>query len=354
MPNPLSIDRSPRSAGTNFGVRVRQDWPDDRDFRILSIDGGGIRGILPLAALARLERDWLQGQSIAQYFDMVVGTSTGGIIALGLARGLTAQQILDIYVKRGVEVFPKLNWLQLKWKGASQYILNRCNSEALYALIEDVVGDTELWESKVRLCVPSAETRNFEPFIFKTPHHEDYRKDWALSMAHIAMTTSAAPAHFRPVVGQDGFEFIDGGIWANNPVMVGVADALSCFNIRREQLRILSLGCGRTRYQMSWTRRNLGGLLSWTALMFEAMDIQSQNVVGQARLIAGGNRVLRLDAPPPKKQIELWNWERAVAELPAIGEHVVELLGHTPRDWFLQSRATPFKPIYTKQSPSVA
>lgn len=349
--NPLDLDRVPRSARTNFGRRARQDWPVDRDFRILSIDGGGIRGILPLAALARLEEDWLQGQSIAEYFDLVTGTSTGGIIALGLARGLTARQILNIYIERGVEVFPRLGWLNRKWTGATQYLLNRCNSNALYSLIDEVVGQTQMWESKVRLCVPAAETRHFEPFIFKTPHHPDYRKDWSASMAHVAKTTSAAPAHFRPVVGDDGFEFIDGGIWANNPIMVGVADALSCFAIRPDQLRILSLGCGRSSYEMTWKRRHLGGLLSWTDLMFESMHIQSHNVIGQARLIAGGDRVLRLDAPPPRQQIELWNWERAATELPAIGEQIVRDLGAIPSDWFLQSPTAPFRAIYTSNSP---
>lgn len=349
--DPLKIDRLPRSAGTKYSRRVRQSWPNDRDFRILSIDGGGIRGILPLAALARLERDWLRGGSIANYFDLVTGTSTGGIIALGLASGLSAQQILEIYVKRGVEVFPRLNWLERQWKGATQYVINRCNSQALYSLIDEVVGDRKIWESQVRLCVPAAETRNFEPFIFKTPHHPDYRIDWSANMSHVAKTTSAAPAHFKPVVGDDGFEFIDGGIWANNPIMIGVVDALSCFDIRREQLRILSMGCGRSSYAMSWKRRHLGGLLSWTELLFETMDIQSQNTIGQARLVAGGDRVLRIDAPPLRREIELWNWERAAAELPSIGEEIVSLLGSIPADWFLKTPAEPFKPIYSPSSP---
>lgn len=350
-PSPLARDLVPRAAGTNYGRRVRQSWPADRDFRILSIDGGGIRGILPLAALARLERDWLQGCSIARYFDMVAGTSTGGIVALGLACGLTAQQLLELYVKRGVEIFPRLNWLQRKLKGASQYVLNRCDTDALYAMIDEIVGPRQLWESQVRLCIPSAGTRHFEPFIFKTPHHPDYRKDWSLAMAEIAKATSAAPAHFRPVVREDGHEFVDGGIWANNPVMIAVADALACFDVKREQIRTLTLGCGRSRYEMTWARRNMGGILSWTSLLFETMEIQSQNVIGQARLVTGGDRVLRVDAPPPKTKIELWDWERAAAELPTVGEELVGLMGDTPAQWFLQEAAAAYKPIYTPQFP---
>lgn len=351
--SPLDQDVVPRSAGTNFGRRLRQDWPNDRDFRILSIDGGGIRGILPLAALARLERVHLRGNSIASCFDMVAGTSTGGIIALGLGSGLTAQQILDIYLKRGVEVFPRLGRLNRAWKGKTQYLFNRCDSAALYRLIDEVVGGKHVWQSQVRLCIPAAETRHFEPFIYKTPHHPDYRKDWAVGMAQVAKSTSAAPAHFKPVVSDDNYEFIDGGVWANNPVMVAVADALSCFNIEREQLRILTLGCGRTKYEMTWWRRRLGGLITWTDLMFETMDIQSQNVIGQARLIAGGDRVLRLDAPPPADPIALWDWERAAAELPAIGDELVTLMGQVPADWFLRSPAAAYNPVYTPARPPI-
>ena len=77
-------------------------WPEGKDFRILSIDGGGIRGIFPVTFLSGLEERYLGGAPITQYFDLVSGTSTGGIIALGLAAGLTATEMKDIYVKRGL------------------------------------------------------------------------------------------------------------------------------------------------------------------------------------------------------------------------------------------------------------
>ena len=86
----------PRSAGTLYAARKRQSWPADRDFRILSIDGGGIRGILPLVLLAELERAFLRGKSVAGYFDLIAGTSTGGIVALGLGAGLRASDLLSL------------------------------------------------------------------------------------------------------------------------------------------------------------------------------------------------------------------------------------------------------------------
>lgn len=269
---------------------------------------------------------------------------------MGLASGLTANQILEIYLSRGGEVFPDYGFISKKIRTAFQFFGNRCDTNSLYDLIDEIVGGKQLWESRNRLCIPAAEVRNFQPFIFKTPHHSDYRKDWSLSMAHVAKATSAAPAHFSPLYSPDGYTLIDGGIWANNPVMIAVVDALACFDIKREQIKVLSLGCGETLFRMSWMRHRLGGLLFWTGLMFEAMQIQSQNVVGQARLTVGGDRVLRVDAGPFDKPIELWNWARARAELPKLGDDLIGSLGDLPAKLFLNDEALPFNPIYSPSS----
>ena len=95
-----------RSDGTIQKRRVQLPWPKDRPFRILSIDGGGICGILPAAILAELENRFLDGAPISTYFDLVAGTSTGGIIALALGQGLTAAQARDVYIERGGLIFP--------------------------------------------------------------------------------------------------------------------------------------------------------------------------------------------------------------------------------------------------------
>jgi patatin-like phospholipase/acyl hydrolase len=341
----------PRSAGTLYKARERLPWPADRDFRILSIDGGGIRGILPLAILARLEKTIASGDSIASRFDMVVGTSTGGIIALGLGAGKRVGDILELYMERGNEVFPDNCWLTKRALSAWHILFNRCDHKRLGQLIDEVLGDRALWQSRIRLCIPSAETRYFEPFIAKTPHHPDYKIDWTRAMAHVARATSAAPTFFKPVEGNDGYEFVDGGIWANNPIMVGVADALACFDIRREQIRVLSLGCVQNEFQMGWARRHLGGIWFWRSIMMESMHIQSQNVIGQARLIVGGDRVLRLDAPPVRPKIELWDWARCRRELPEMADRLI--LASLDRIWreFLSEPAEPYTPFYTPTSP---
>lgn len=281
---------------------------------------------------------------------MVVGTSTGGIVALGLGAGRSAAELLDLYMDRGGKVFPDHAWITRQVLRATHILFNRCDSRRLERLIDDVLGGRQIWESRIRLCVPAAETRHFEPFIFKTPHHPDYKLDWKQLMSLAAKTTSAAPTFFTPVEG-GGYEFVDGGIWANNPVMIGVADALACFDLRREQIRVLSLGCVQNEFKMSWARRHLGGLWFWRTVILESMHIQCQNVVGQTRLIVGGDRVLRVDAPPVRPRIELWNWARCRAELPAMADNLFNEHGARIAREFLDAPAAPYAPFYTPDAP---
>lgn len=207
-----------RSDGTIQHARIKQPWRKDRLFRILSIDGGGIRGVFPAAYLAEMERRFLDGHSIAAYFDMVAGTSTGGIIALALAHGMSACEALQIYVDRGARIFPGLSGWR-KWRRLLRWISRpKHDQSVLRDELLSVFGDKVLNDEATRLVVPSFEGRHGEPFLYKTPHHPDYQKDRHQRFAHVALHTSAAPSYYR-AVDNDGFFMIDGGIWANNPVM---------------------------------------------------------------------------------------------------------------------------------------
>ena len=104
--NPKSMPER-RSAGIILSKRRQFSWPADRDFRILSLDGGGIKGLYALGFLAELEKRALAGSPIGGYFDLIAGTSTGGIIALGLSAGHSAQELLSLYLAHGAEIFPR-------------------------------------------------------------------------------------------------------------------------------------------------------------------------------------------------------------------------------------------------------
>lgn len=175
-----------RSDGTIEHTRVKLPWPKDRLFRILTIDGGGIRGLFPAAYLAEIERRFLGGASIAKYFDMVAGTSTGGIIALGLATGKTAREISEIYTERGEYIFPRPKPLTGLWRWLRSLRTSKYDRSLLQSELLRVFGHEVLDNAKTRVVVPSFEGEYGEPFIYKTPHHPDYQKDRHKAFVDIA------------------------------------------------------------------------------------------------------------------------------------------------------------------------
>ena len=117
----------------------------------------------------------------------------------------------------------------------------------LKTILKEVFKDRKLKESKVRLCIPSFEGVHSEVYVFKTPHHLDFKKDGEELMIKVALSTSAAPTFLRSFK-DNGYIFVDGGVWANNPCMIGLIEALSSFNVQRENIKVLSIGCGETPY----------------------------------------------------------------------------------------------------------
>jgi len=331
-----------RSDGTIQHLRVRQPWPEGRTFRILSIDGGGIRGVLAAAYLAEIERRFLGGRSIAAHFDMIAGTSTGGIIALALAHGMTAQEALRIYTDRGERIFPTLmGWR--KWARLLRWVSRpKHDQDILKAELLRVFGDKVLDDARSRLVVPSFEGLHGEPFLYKTPHHPDYQKDRHKKFAHVALHTTAAPSYY-PAVDDDGYVMIDGGIWANNPVMNAVVDTLACFDVPREKLRVLSLGTGDGTYNLE-ARARVGGARHWAFLRAfnAAARAQSKNALGQAYLLAGKNNVLRIEPPESDRPIGLDDTARALRELPLVARSLAESSGHHVETLFLQGEVDPF------------
>ena len=322
-----------RSDGILHRRRERLDWHSDQPFRILSLDGGGIRGIFPAAILADLESTYLGGGSVTEYFDLITGTSTGGILALGLAAGMTARELLDLYITRGREIFPPERRALRKLR---QYVFHAYARKAMDQILEEVLGTNKLRDAQVRLCIPSLDWKYGDVYVFKTPHHPDYKKDGDEAMAKVAAATAAASTYVRPV--EDGYIFADGGVWANNPIMVGLVEALSSFKTQRNDISILSIGCGEDPYTISRIQRWLGGKLAWTNIIFAAMHFQSMNALGQAGLLIGRDRITRLD-PPSGGKIDLDDWRKAKAILPGEAASAMAQHGNQIASTFLTTKA---------------
>jgi patatin-like phospholipase/acyl hydrolase len=308
-------------------------------FRILSIDGGGIKGVFPAAFLAAIEENL--PQPIARYFDLITGTSTGGIIALGLGYGLTATQLLDFYIKRGPAIFPRerrrlwrrwtLNWFDSKYQ-----------STALRSALDDVFGSAKLGEVKARVLIPSMNASGYI-HVYKTPYHPKLEMDYKVKIVDVALATSAAPTYLPPHISPEGVPFLDGGLWAKNPTGMAVVDALSMLGATRDNIEVLSLGCTKEPPNFS----NLGrGKAAWAKAAIEAAMVgQSFASLGTALQLLGHDHVLRIDPEVRPNQFALDKTE-GVQELKGLGySHARYQIPHLRPRFFVEA-ASPYEPCH--------
>jgi len=261
-------------------------------FQILSLDGGGIKGLFSAAVLAYLEEDL--NIRIADHFDLITGTSTGGIIALALASGMSPKEIVHFYVVRGPHIFPSQRFADLRHLMKHKF----CPSN-LKKSLRDCFGDQLLGDLHKMVVIPSYNIGDDDVYLFKTPHHERLRRDYKVPVWKAAMATSAAPTYFSSFTDLDRIRLVDGGVWANNPSMVGVAEAVSMLDVPLNSIRILSLG---TTDELKSRPKCLdnGGMWHWRK---EAVNVilrgQSIGANTQVQHLLGKDKVLRVDPKVP-------------------------------------------------------
>lgn len=195
-------------------------------FKILSIDGGGIKGLYSSTILEHFEEKF--NVRISDYFDMLCGTSTGGLIALGLSLKIPANEISNIYIQDGQKIFPKTG----KKAGFIKQALlkGKFKEKPLKESLQKMFENKKLGESNNLLCIPTYSITDARPWVFKFDHTILGRDNKAL-YTDVALATSAAPTFFpmSEIDYYDHKQFIDGGVWANNPTLVGLIEALTYF-----------------------------------------------------------------------------------------------------------------------------
>ncbi|WP_316980088.1 CBASS cGAMP-activated phospholipase [Shumkonia mesophila] len=311
----MFTDRRANSLGTR---RRKQPWPADRPFKILSLDGGGIRGAYT-AELMRLCEEHF-GKPAASVFDMIAGTSTGGIIALGLGLGISAAEIYEFYRDDGRKIFPPLPSRKLAffWRWVRSVYSPCLKHEELESALQRRFGEHLLGESTCRLVVPAFMMPETEIAVFKTDHHEDFLNDHATPMWKVARATSAAPTYLRGLEHEEsGRIFLDGGVWANNPAMVALVDALTDYEISPDQVEILSIGTGNAPFSLN-RDDVMSGLFAWREAIKAAMFLTTDNATAQAKLLLGPEHCLRIEPTRDDAAIEMDDYDAAFASLPKL------------------------------------
>lgn len=268
-------------------------------FKVLSIDGGGLRGIIPAMVLAEIEER--TGRPIAETFDLIAGTSTGGILALGLTMPgdggkprYTAKELIRIYEEQGARIFSH------RASSFGGIFEERYPSEGMEGVLEDYFGEARLKDALTRVLVTSYDIQLRVPFFFRSETAKD-DADYDFPMRKVARATSAAPTYFEPAKveanGQvDYYALVDGGVFANNPAMCAYVEARAILEARdsvspsEPDLLVVSLGTGQLTDPLSYEAAAGWGLLWWARPLVDVvLDSGSDTVDYQLRALLSRN-----------------------------------------------------------------
>lgn len=344
------------------GVRVA------KPMRVLSIDGGGIRGLISASILveveAMLRAERGRDARLADHFDLFAGTSTGGIIACLLlvperasgdaptARSprpaLTAQDVVDFYVEKAPVIFGRTRWQRIRrWGGLTD---ERYDDAGFERALAETLGPRRPLDRDVLLSdlvrptvIPTYNATAGGPYFFKQ-HRTSGPDGQDFAVRDVARATAAAPTYFEPVEvastrGPLG-ACVDGGLFANNPTMCAYAEAQEAFGHGAADMAVLSLGTGTSRTSYTHDDIKDWGVVSWIKPMLDMMLVGSDRTVdhhmGQVFATLGADaadaQYLRIQAdlseePPERARMDDVTPEN-LARLVAIGQDVAE--AHRP------------------------
>lgn len=267
---------------------------------------------MPIAFLARDEE--VTGQRIVDHFDLIAGTSTGGIIAIGLGLGVPAARVLDLYRNEGPGIFgartidestSKMgriagslrNLMGRHARQAKQLFAPKHQPDMLRSALQEVLGDRQLGESQTRLLIPAYLADRRTVYVFKTAHHPRLEIDHRAKAVDVALATAAAPTYFPAHSLPSGARIIDGGIWANNPMGMAMVEAVGVLEWDPHAVRLLSLGCGD---EVVVADPETGIVQLGRGAIDLLMQGQSFGSVGTAKLLAGEHNVYRINPTVPK------------------------------------------------------
>ena len=280
------------NAFTKCRLRTQQNLTLAKSSRSMAEDS---RAYSPRRFLAHVEADL--GINICDHFDLITGTSTGGIIAIGLALGLRPKEILDFYLNEGPTIFPQ-GVVASPLRRFRHWFLNKFDAAVLEKALRRTFGDRKLGDCMKRLVIPSFSLEANDVYLFKTPHHPRLRRDLHVPAWQAALATASAPTFFQAAKAPDHQRLVDGGIWANNPSLVGLTEAHATLGCPLEQVSILNIGTS-TECKEWPKRRDWGGKISWAADVADLiMSSQSQAISKQCGLLLR-ERFYRLDIQVP-------------------------------------------------------
>lgn len=298
--------------------------PSLKPYRVLALDGGGMRGLYSATVLhllaSRIATKAGKGElDLGKGFDLITGTSTGGLLGCALAHGCSTSRIMSLYQKKGLAIFgdpTPTNGAIYSWAFRNRR-KPAANAAPLRKELTDLFGETtleDLYRSRgIALCIPVTNVSTQKSHVFKTPHLPSYVRDRKYKLVDVCMATSAAPFFFPLEILDDPTNpgsheaFSDGGLWANSPILVGLIEAVSTQTERPIQIISVSTCAPPTGKTIEKGTENWG-VVDWKfgvgalELSLEAQSIghfYMAKIISSCLSIAVQPKILRLPSSPP-------------------------------------------------------
>lgn len=268
------------------------------DFHILALSGGGFRGLYTATVLKHLEETL--GMPLANRFDLICGTSTGGLLALGLAANIPAPELQTMFERDGKRIFGSRSVVR---RVLSKFIIAKHSSAGLRSVLEERFRGITLGDLQHRVLIPAVNYSTGKGQFFKTPHAPAFGIDHRRRLVDIGLATSAAPTYFPLHRVEDEGVFADGGLVGNSPGLFGLHEAREVLQVpSTTTIRVLAIGTmtlGATLRGSAFLDRGIG---LWGAKVFDLVISAQENAVDSMLKHRLSTNYVRIDDPATPDQ----------------------------------------------------
>ena len=290
--------------------------------KILCIDGGGIRGVFAVAILQAIEKEF--NGPVCDLFDMVAGTSTGSIIASSVTLNQDLSEMQMKYKKYGKKIFKRQAKLGIFKSVYSDRYMREYFQEAYQNI--------GLSQIKKPLLIPSVNVSEGRPYVYRSNYGNIHENDLSIKLWDAVLSSCSAPIYFPPNNISNKYLSADGGLWANNPSLVCLTEAIHFFKKPMNEIKILSIGTGQQKIDFKIDKEKSWGLDKWLPFKFMtskvtpklldlAMHLSSESVSEQCEMLLGDN-YLRLNEDLGKEVP--FDDIKYIDELIALGNKVIQ------------------------------
>lgn len=275
-------------------------------YHVLALSGGGYRGLYSASILRQLEETL--GKPLAQYFDLICGTSAGGLLALGLAAEVPAAELQEMFEKDGSRIFGSRNW----WRCLTGFSIRAKHSNAgLREVLTEKFGTKSIGNLWHRVLIPAVNYSTGRGQFFKTPHHPSFELDHRLTLVDVGLATSAAPVYF-PIARNARGAFVDGGLVGNAPGFFGLHEIKTFIAAEGPvKIRVLAIGTMTNGATMPGGTNLDRGFFQWKESLFDlVISAQESSVDYMLKQILRDDYVSLDEKPTPDQSEDVKKLDR--------------------------------------------